>query len=421
MALPALPPETLERLAELTRSLNTAPDNAAYLRALISAAAGLTGSETASLLEYDPQTGRLRFAALPASAPEPLAAFHLPAEASLEGRVARSGSPEIFPDVDRDDRHYRPADEARGTAARCLLVVPVKATGQVMGVLEALNPSTGAYSAGDIFTLETLAALAASVLQTGMLQRRIRISLEEMTRLDRLKSDFIGISSHELRTPLGLILGHATFLREMLGDSHSEQVEAIIRNAGKLKEIIESLSNVDNYQSGTARVRLRKVSLREIIEEVASSFEPLARQRGIELKTALPAGELLVEAEGSKVAIALSNLVKNALTFTNENGHVLITAEAVPGHVKVSVTDDGIGIPNAELPRIFERFFQVESHLTRRFGGMGLGLSVARAMIEMHNGRLWVESTEGRGSTFSFLLPVDRPTSPIRSPFITEP
>ena len=182
--------------------------------------------------------------------------------------------------------------------------------------------------------MDTLAALAASALNNVMLEREIRHSLEEMTRLDRLKSDFIGISSHELRTPLGLILGHATFLREMLDEKYSEQVEAIIRNATRLKEIIEELSSVDNYQTGSARVRHRKVSVRSVVEEVALSFEPFAREKSIGLKTDLPVDELLVEAESGKVAIALSNLVKNALTYTNENGHVLIRAESVPGHVR---------------------------------------------------------------------------------------
>ena len=417
----AIPSEKLERLAKLARLLAGEPDGHAFLREVVRAAAELTGSETAALLDYDPDTARLGFAALPGEAPETLSNYHLPANASLEGWAARSGLPVLVPDVSRDERHFREVDNLR-VPARSLLAVPVSYHDQVLGVLEALNKKGGAvFDEGDTRILETLAALAASVFQSEMLQRRIQQSLEEVTRLDRLKSDFIGISSHELRTPLGLILGHATFLREMLGEAYAEQVDAIIRNAGRLKDIIENLSNVDNYESGTARVRVRQVSMREIITEVAASFEPLARQKNIELKTELSAGELLVEAEGGKIAIALSNLVKNALTFTPDNGHVLITAEAVPGHIRVSVKDDGIGIPAAELQRIFERFFQVESHLTRRHGGMGLGLSVARAMIEMHNGRIWAESAEGRGSTFSFLLPVERPTTPRQSPFRSQP
>ena len=112
-----------------------------------------------------------------------------------------------------------------------------------------------------------------------------------------------------------------------------------------------------------------------------------------------------VEGDDEKIVIALSNLVKNALTFCDDYGHVLVKAESLPGYVKVSVVDDGIGIPAKDLHRVFERFFQVESHMTRRHGGMGLGLAVAKVMVENHGGQIWAESTEGKGSTFSFLLP----------------
>jgi two-component system sensor histidine kinase VicK len=117
-----------------------------------------------------------------------------------------------------------------------------------------------------------------------------------------------------------------------------------------------------------------------------------------------------VDVDSGKIAIVLSNLVKNALTFTNENGQVIIRGEQQPDYVQISVQDNGVGIPASDLPRVFDRFYQVESHLTRRHGGMGLGLSVAKVMVEMHGGRIWAESNEGLGSTFTFLLPVKNKT-----------
>jgi signal transduction histidine kinase len=131
-------------------------------------------------------------------------------------------------------------------------------------------------------------------------------------------------------------------------------------------------------------------------------------QKGVTLKAELQRGEeLLVDADGGKISIVLSNLVKNAITFTNHGGHVRIRGGLESGFVKVSVEDNGVGIPARDLPRVFERFYQVESHLTRKHGGMGLGLSVAKVMIEMHGGRIWAESKEGAGSRFIFLLPVE--------------
>jgi len=263
------------------------------------------------------------------------------------------------------------------------------------------------YTEEDVTILETLASQAAITIQNSILERRLQTAYDELAQLDRLKNDFVAITSHELRTPLGLILGHATFLREIADEKHHEQLDVIIRNATRLKEIIDSLANVDNYQSGTARVRRRSVSIIRIIEEVVVSFQDEAQQKQVTLQMDAGKDGLLVEGDARKIAIALSNLVKNAITFTNSGGHVFVAAEQVPGYVKVSVIDDGIGIPVQDQPYIFGRFFQVESYLTRKHGGMGMGLSIAKVMIELHGGRIWVESVEGKGSNFIFLLPLN--------------
>ncbi|HRJ76564.1 MAG TPA: ATP-binding protein, partial [Anaerolineales bacterium] len=165
-------------------------------------------------------------------------------------------------------------------------------------------------------------------------------------------------------------------------------------------------------------LKSRKVSVERIIEDVAISFSDMAKKKNIALRTETqPTQELLVDIDGGKIAIVLSNLVKNALTFTNEDGQVIIRGEQHPEYVKVTVQDNGIGIPTNDLNKVFDRFYQVESHLTRKHGGMGLGLSVAKVMVEMHGGRIWAESKEGEGSTFSFLLPV-RKTQPLpQTPF----
>jgi signal transduction histidine kinase len=281
--------------------------------------------------------------------------------------------------------------------------------GEVLGVLEALNKKDNAhYTEEDLTILETLGALAAQAIQNVNLQRKVRATSIELAELERLKADFIAIASHELRTPLGLILGHATFLRELAGTEYGEQLDMIIRNATKLKTIVESLSDVDNIHNGAARIRNQKVSLTKIIEDVILTFQEEAKSRNITLQTKSGQPPFYLDADGVKLSIALSNLIKNALQFTESGGHVTISVQEESGHLKVTVMDDGIGIPARDLPRVFERFFQVETHLTRHYGGMGLGLAVAKAMIELHGGRIWVESEEGKGSCFTFLLPIEQ-------------
>jgi two-component system sensor histidine kinase VicK len=144
----------------------------------------------------------------------------------------------------------------------------------------------------------------------------------------------------------------------------------------------------------------------QLVQEVVERFRENARGKTIELGYDIPPRDLLlVEADKEKIDIALANLLRNAVAFTDSGGQIGIKAEGEAGFVKVFVVDTGIGIPSTEVGRVFERFYQVESHLTRRHGGMGLGLSIAKAMVEMHSGQIWCESREGVGSLFCIMLP----------------
>ncbi len=400
----------LERLLELTRNLSTMVDLETYLQSILSAATELTGSETASLMEYDDATQELRFKYVPWFHREAISSAKIPLNSSVAGWIFLHIRPLVIDDVKNDPRHYGKIDDLAGFTTHSLLGVPLILHGRPMGVFEVFNKAGGVrYTEEDIFIVEALASLVTTALQNDVLESNALSSQNEARDLDRLKNEFIAITSHELRTPLGLILGHSTFLRELVGNEYHEQVDAIIRNATRLKEIIESLSSVDNYQTGGASLRSRKVSITRIIEDVSASFRDMAVQKGVTIKVNTERNQdLFVDADGSKVAIVLSNLVKNALAFTNIDGLITIHSGVESGFIKVVVEDNGVGIPAKDLPHIFERFYQVESHLTRKHGGMGLGLSVAKAMIEMHGGRIWAESVEGAGSKFIFLLPFEQ-------------
>jgi signal transduction histidine kinase len=381
----------------------------------------MTNSELSSILEYDEAADELRFLAAHWFQREVLRPVGVPLEGSAAGWVFRRGQPLIIQDVKVDQRHFKVVDRVTKHETHSLVAVPLIVRGQVLGVLEALNKKDNAhYTEEDLTILETLAALAAQAIQNANLQRKVRVTSIELAELERLKTDFIAIASHELRTPLGLILGHATFLRELAGEQYAEQLDMIVRNATKLKTIVESLSDVDNIQTGAARVRSQSVSLTRIIDDVLTTFKDEANSRNISLTFEGASAPFELEADGVKLSIALSNLLKNALQFTESGGHVTIRVQEDAGYYRVTVTDDGIGIRARDLPRVFERFFQVESHLTRRYGGMGLGLAVAKAMIELHGGRIWAESEEGQGSTFTFLIPTSQapPSPPAPGPFV---
>jgi signal transduction histidine kinase len=222
-----------------------------------------------------------------------------------------------------------------------------------------------------------------------------------------MKSDFIAIASHELRTPLGLILGHATFLKDQIPPEHAEQMDVIMRSALRLKAIIEDMSAIAHKEEGQSRVRRTPFSMAQLVVETVERFRPAAEEKHIEIGYDVPPGdEMMVEADRDKLDVVLAHLVRNAITFTDGGGQVGIKAESISGYVKVFVVDTGIGIPADQVERVFDRFYQVESHLTRRHGGMGLGLSIAKAMVEMHHGQIWCESKEGTGSLFCFMIPI---------------
>ena len=412
----------LERLLEVVRGLTTAPDIEAFLQTVISEASEMTDSELASILEYDEVAEELRFLAMQWFQRDMLRPLGVPLEGSAAGWVFKRGQPLIIQDAKADQRHFKVIDRVTRHETSSLAAVPLIVRGEVIGVLETLNKKDNAhYTEEDLTILATLGALAAQAMQNVGLQRKVRIASIELAELERLKTDFIAVTSHELRTPLGLILGHDTFLRELAGDQYGEQLNTIIRNATRLKEIVENLSDVDNVQTGAARIRSHQVSLTKVAEDTILTFQDEATARNITLKLDVEGNNpFYVDADGVKISIAVSNLVKNAIQFTDTGGHITVKIMEDSGYLKVSVSDDGIGIPARDLPRVFERFFQVETHLTRRHGGMGLGLSVAKAMIELHGGRIWVESQEGKGSTFIFLLPTTKEQPPVTSisPFL---
>jgi signal transduction histidine kinase len=411
----------LERLLEVVRGLTTAPDLESFLQTIIAEASELTDSELASILEYDPDAKDLRFLSTIWFDRDVLRPMGVPLEGSVAGEVFRKEHPLIIQDPKADQRHFKMVDRVTKHETHSLAAVPIIVRGEVIGVLEALNKRDDAhYTEEDLTILATLAALAGQAIKNVNMERKVKVTRIELAELERLKTDFIAITSHELRTPLGLILGHATFLKEIVGKEHAAQLDTIIKNATRLKEIIENLSDVDNVQTGSARVRSRKVSMAKVAEDVVLTFQDEAKAKNITLTSEWGDLPHYIEADGVKINIALSNLVRNALQFTNSGGTVRINVEEDSGYVKVTVRDNGIGIPAKELPKVFDRFFQVEAHLTRKHGGMGLGLAVAKSMIELHGGRIWAESEEGKGSTFTFLLPVDgmEKTDKSASPFV---
>lgn len=399
--------ERLQRLLHISTVLSSTLDLPQLLHAIVELACEFASSETACILLYDSDLKQLRLAIAPGfqgSNPERLT---IPLDDSAAGRVFSSRRPLVIQDAASDRRVLHQVDRSLGFETRSMLVVPLMIKQEPIGVLEAVNKlQQGHYTEDDVEFLEILAAQAAIAIENARLLRELQTANIELKRLDLMKSDFVAITSHELRTPLGLIMGHATFLKEIVPQECVEPVEAITRSAMRLKSIVEDLSSIAHKEKGESRIRRSSFSMGDLAREVSHHFSPLASEKPVDLLVKLPKKDpLTIAADQEKIKVALSHIVRNAISFTDPGGTVTIHAEKENGFVKVTVRDTGIGIPQNDVVRVFDRFFQVESHLTRRHGGMGLGLAIAKTMVEMHGGRIWCESKEGVGSKFAFVIP----------------
>ncbi len=401
--------ERLQRLLEISKVISSTLDLQRLLQTIVDLATEVTHSEAASILLYDNNIQQLKFAATPSFQEDGFDHLIVPIKFSTAGWVFTNRRPVVIHEAADDPRVYREVDRALNFQTRSILAVPLLIKDRAIGVIEAVNKrNRGHYTEDDLEFLETLAAQAAISIENARLLRNLQIANAEFKRLDRMKSDFIAITSHELRTPLGLILGHVTYLKEIASPEFDEQVEAITRSAMRLKSIIEDLSAIAHKERGDSRIHRTEFSMSDLVREVVNRFNVDASEKQINLKTQIPRkGSLKVEADREKLDSALSHILRNALNFTDPGGKVRVELKRVTGHVRVIVSDTGIGIPCDDLPHVFDRFFQVEAHLTRKHGGMGLGLSIAKEMVEMHGGQIWCESDEGSGSTFSFDIPIE--------------
>lgn len=399
-----------ERILEISRELTSTVALEPLLHKIVGVAAELTNSEAASILLLDTRTGELRFRAASGDSSGQLRDIPVPVSDSIAGVVLVSGKPAVFADVRAEPRHYEVVGQRVGLDICSLLAVPLCIKERRIGVLEAVNKCGGStFDQEDVEALTTLAAHAAVAIENARLVSVLQSAYERLGELDRLKSDFIAIASHELRTPLSLILLYAAMLREQMGDEVGPQLDAVLRAATRLKRIIETMLNLRYLETGEMQVVPGHFDMRDEVREVCEDYATIAETGGLTLKIDLPDEEVPIVADREKVRVILDNLVSNAVKFTPSGGQVRVTLNSRGDEVEFAVADTGIGIEPQYLERIFERFYQVEDHMTRRHGGMGLGLAIAKGLAELHGGRVEVESVPGRGSRFAVILPANPP------------
>lgn len=241
-------------------------------------------------------------------------------------------------------------------------------------------------------------------------ERRIAEQVEALQRADELKDQFLGILSHELRTPINAIMAFGSILDDGLGGPLTETQHRYIRNilsaSDKLLALVSDLLDVSRMQAGTFTISPGQTDMRAVLNETLASLAPEAAARGLTLTERVPPALPPLVADAQRVAQIVSNLVGNAIKFSEPGGRVTVAAVVDGDRLRVEVQDDGIGIAPADRAKLFKRFSQLDMSNTRRAGGVGLGLTICKSLVEAHGGQIGVETAPGAGSTFWFTLPL---------------
>jgi signal transduction histidine kinase len=395
----------LARLVEISVTLNSTLELAPLLEYILESAVELLSCEAVSILLYDEASEQLRFAAVTGSDPDELSKIPVPLDRSIAGKIFTENNSLVINDVARDNRHFTDVGDQTQIEIRSLLGVPMRIRKQKVGVIEAINKEGELFTYSDVKLLSIIASQAAVAINNARMVQELQNANAQLSEADEMKSRFMAVASHELRTPLGIIMGYATFLKEEAQGDLSEHASNVLEAALELRSLVEDMTNMNLIYTGQRDVKPVPMPLQDILYTARAEISSSAGAKNNTLVFDLPDEPVIVNAD-RKLKLVFVNLLNNAIRFSPDQGEIHIRMRTHDKGVLVEIQDQGIGIPPDKLERIFEQFYQVEDHMTRRYGGLGLGLSIAKVVVDLHGGRIWAESDgAGKGATLKVALP----------------
>jgi signal transduction histidine kinase len=394
------------RLVEISAILNSTLKPAILLQNILQSAAELLDCSIISILLYDERVNELRFAATTSVNIDQLEQIPVPLENSLAGTIYTENRHLVINSTKDDPRHYDEVGEEVGLEVDSLLGVPMRIKDRVTGVIEALNKREGEFTDFDVSLLLVIASQAAISIHNANLIQALQKANVELSQADKLKRDLMAVASHELRTPLGNILGYATLLHEDAIEENKPLAESILKASSKLRAVLDDIANMNLLYTGEADLDLADTTLQEILTFAKEEVNQTVTKEDNRVVYQLPENPIPLKIDLPKLSVVFVNILLNAIRFTSAEGEITLSVEDREEEVMVSVADTGKGIAEENLEKIFEVFFQEEDHMTRRYGGLGLGLSIARELVRLHGGQIWAESDGlGKGSVFRVILP----------------
>jgi signal transduction histidine kinase len=399
----------LRALGEVSQAINSTLDVETVLTTIVVKAVQLSGTEAGAIYTFDESRQEFRLRATHGMDEVMIAAIQdrgIRVGEAVIGKAAAERSPIQIADTLKDASLV--LDITRQAGFRALLAVPLLRSDQIIGALIVRRKEPGKFPEHTVKLLQTFADQSVLTIQNARLFREIEDKSRQLEEASQHKSQFLANMSHELRTPLNAILGYTELMADGAYGEPSEKMLGILKrleaNGRHLLGLINDVLDLSKIEAGQLVLELSDYSVQDIAQTVRSTLEPLAADKKLafrlEMDTELPPGR----GDGRRLTQVLINLVGNAIKFT-DTGEVVIKAEANNGSFYVSVRDTGPGISATDQAKLFQEFQQADNAITRKKGGTGLGLAISKRIIEMHGGKIWVESQPGQGSIFSFTLP----------------
>jgi signal transduction histidine kinase len=402
--------EELRALGEVTQAVNSTVDLETVLTTIVAKATQLSNTEAGAIYVLDDSMQEYRLRAtygLDDSLVAELRNSHIRVGQTAISEAVERRMPLQVPDV-LDDPSVT-LDVIVRAGFRALLYVPLLGTEKIVGALVVRRKQPGEFPKNTVELLQTFAAQSVLAIQNARLFGEIEEKGRQLAEASQHKSQFLANMSHELRTPLNAILGYTELIADGVYGPPSEKMLTVLKrleSSGRhLLGLINDVLDLSKIEAGHLTLDLGDYSMQDVAHTVHSAIEPLATDKklafNLDLATNLPPGR----GDGRRLTQVLLNLVGNAIKFT-DTGEVRIEASAQNGSFLLSVSDTGPGISPADQAKLFQEFQQADNSLTRKKGGTGLGLAISKRIVEMHGGKIWIESLLGQGTTFFVTLPL---------------
>jgi signal transduction histidine kinase len=328
-----------------------------------------------------------------------------PGETAI-GEATEQRQPVQIPDVQKTSQVL---DIVVQAGFRSILVVPLLGRDRAIGVLVIRRKVPGEFSQSTVELLQTFAAQSVLAIQNARLFHEIEEKSRELELASRHKSQFLANMSHELRTPLNAILGYSELILDdiygAVPDKARAALERVQSNGKHLLGLINDVLDLAKIEAGRLTLTLADYSMNEVVASVVASVEALAAEKHLALRVDVASDLPIGHGDEQRIRQVLLNLASNAIKFTDA-GEVTLKASLANGAFQVSVSDTGPGISPEDQTKLFQDFQQADDSSTRKKGGTGLGLAISKRFIDLHGGRIWVDSAPGQGSIFSFELPL---------------